>query len=465
MSAVSALMVAGVSSGVGKTSISVGLMAALRSSGYSVSGAKVGPDYIDPSYHRIATGKPSYNLDLFMTGRLGIAESFRRAAAGAHLCVVEGVMGLFDGSDHPGIDATISAASDAQIPAHRGLHSSYEVAIELGLPILLVMDARASSQSLAAVAAGFRSISEEGSICGVVLNRVRSDRHEQLASEALTSLGIPIFGVLRDGALPSFESRHLGLIPSEARLADAKNDIALIESAVRTALDLEALLGQFRPIELSKSRAQTPSRTPSVAIAVAQGPAFSFTYQENLDILTESGAEVIGFDPASDKFPEGATAVILGGGFPELYLEQINDNLANLKPIATLHHGGMPIWAECGGLMLLGERIDRSYGLGVLPLATSMTKKLSLGYQRATAQSESLLFPAHATVFGHEFHYSLPSDQGNLLISDFEPSRVHGFGSATLYASYLHLHLGSQLDISARFLAAARKFAASRAKN
>ncbi len=458
-------MVAGVASGVGKTSVSVGLMAALRASGYAIRAAKVGPDYIDPSYHRIATGRPSYNLDLFMTGAAGVKESFRRASIGAQLCVVEGVMGLFDGSDRPGLDDTGSAPRESKLARRLGWHSSFEVAQELGLPVVLVMDARSTSHSLAAVAYGFASLAGEGVIRGVILNRIRSERHASLATEALRSVGINLLGVIKEGALPTFESRHLGLVPSEARLAEANQDIAHLGQAMKEAVDLEALLREFAAVKVPAAPQNEVPRAAPIVIAVAQGPAFSFTYQENLDILSEAGGEIVGFDPASEKLPPRAAAVILGGGFPELYTSEIGANLPKLAALKEMHRQGLPIWAECGGLMLLGRSIDGKAGLGILDVATHMTKRLSLGYQRATSQRESLLFPARTKIFGHEFHYSLADPTGDLLSNDYEAGRGHGFGSPKLYASYLHLHLGSSQDIAQRFLGAARRYLSAKAKD
>ena len=451
-------MIAGTASGVGKTSVAVGLMAALAKAKYKVGAAKVGPDYIDPGYHKMATGRASYNLDPFMTGRLGVAESFRRAATGTDICVVEGVMGLYDGTDRAGLD-DFEINTDPSNPQELGgRYSSYEVATALGIGVVLVMDARSSSHSLAATAHGFTSLAHGSPILGVIVNRVRSDRHSSLVHDAMESLGIEILGTIADGVFPNFESRQLGLIPTEERLEEARIEIARLAELVNSAIDIETLVSKLRTVELAQAPIRDHSSESKISIAVARGPAFSFVYQENLDILQEMGAELHSFDPATDPMPAGAKALILGGGFPELYMDEINANMVQLESIATNHRLGMPIWAECGGLMLLAQTIDAKKGLGILDVNTKMGSRLNLGYQRAISQRSNLLVGAGSAIYGHEFHYSIPDNRGDLLRYTYSPNTLNGFGSDVLYASYLHLHLGQQPEMASRFLDRARTF-------
>ncbi len=462
MHRVPSIMVAGVSSNVGKTSISIGLMKALSRNGFRVGAAKVGPDYIDPGFHRIATNRPSYNLDLFMTGKDGIINSYDRSASGSDLVVVEGVMGLFDGTDKIGVDAEVS--QDPAVQDYFGArYSSAEVALILEIPIILVADTRAMSHSIAALVSGFKE--NAPSFAGVILNRVKSARHQELLSNALDNAGIQVLGAIPDGAMPTFESRHLGLIPAEHDFTRYQSTVEQLANVVSKYLDMATIMSKFRqPLpnkctrDSAKAQLDHDPGFESVAIGVAAGKAFSFYYQENLELLEEAGAEIVLFDPAYEKLPAHIQGLIVGGGFPELFGAEIEANHALLADTKKARNDHMPIWAECGGMMWLGRKIDEHQGVGIIETSSVMTKRLNLGYRRATALSNNLLFSTQDPIFAHEFHYSVATPAGDLLVDANTGKSLGGFGDSTLFATYLHIHLGGNKIAKQNFLAAAKRY-------
>ncbi|CAG4930227.1 cobyrinate a,c-diamide synthase [Acidithrix sp. C25] len=464
-------LIAGSASGVGKTSISIGIMALLKKAGYRVGAAKVGPDFIDPSYHQIATGRPSYNLDSFMTGRDGVSTSFYRACEDNDVVVVEGVMGLFDGSDKLGIDEKTIKGDPPRLGSH---HSTYEISKILNLPIVLVLDGRGQSQSIGAQASGFiehaRKASGDSNIIGVIVNKTKSSRHQQLMDGAFSNLGIRCFGHIPYGSLPNLESRHLGLIPALERLEMVATQIDQIADRLSQSINIEEILEKStsvaRPSQLRlKDKAlgahlaaprNLAPRSKPLPIAMTIGAAFSFMYQENIDLINEAGGQIVPFDPSREAFPKDAVGLIASGGFPQLYPREITNSAGLSLELQRRHLDGMPIWAECGGLMWLTQAIDEIPSIGLLDCKCAMTKKLTLGYKKATATVENLLFEAGSTIYGHEFHYSRIDVETQSLISDDSP--ISCFASPTLYASYLHLHLGRYPVAASRFIEAARSF-------
>lgn len=461
-------MVAGTTSNVGKTSISIGLMRNLKLRGFVVGAAKVGPDYIDPSFHRVATSRPSYNLDLFMTGAHGVCRSFDRCAANANLVVIEGVMGLFDGTDKCGIDDNsidfpCECASNTK--DFGGRYSTAAVAKLLNTPILLVLDARSMSHSVAAVVQGFQSNLPDKMLSGVILNRIKSPRHGELLTQALDSIGIRVLGAIPDGATPHFKSRHLGLIPTEFSSDSYMSEIDSLGQVVETHCNMREILNSFKPPVLcEKSKITTPltQRHPTVKIGVAQGKAFSFNYQENLDILEEAGAELIGFDPSCDELPSEIDALIIGGGFPQLFGPEIQANNELIRQTNEARKNNMPIWAECGGMMWLAETIDGTKGVGIIASEIEMSSKLTLGYRVAVSRLSNLLFSSNETIYAHEFHYSIATPPGNLLVDISNNKTLGGFGDSTLFASYLHIHLAGNPRAKDSFIQAAKKFRENR---
>ena len=435
------LVVAGTSSGVGKTTVATGLMAALGGRGQTIGAAKVGPDFIDPGYHRLATGRTSRSLDAWICGTDAIAPLAGRAAAGADVLVVEGVMGLFDGSGDP----SGPVASTAQVA---GL---------LGAPLVLVVDASAVGASVAALVHGFATFDPGTSVAGVVLNRVGSDSHESLLRDALAPTGVPVLGALRRHADYSWRDRHLGLVPVVEQPDRIRRSIAALAAAVARDGVLDAILALARTaatVEVPDPPAAR-HRGPTV-LAVAGGPAFSFTYPENLELLAQAGADLAVFDPLTDtRLPDGATGLYAGGGFPEIFAGALADNRPMIDDVRGKIGAGLVTWAECGGLLWLARSLDGHPLVGVLPSDGRMTDRLTLGYRRATIRTESPLGPAGTEVRGHEFHYSVLDPPGDDLDwSGRTGSGRAGFAGPALLASYVHVHMGAAPMFAERLVAA-----------
>jgi len=435
------IVVAGVASGVGKTTIATGLMAALRAQGMRVGNAKVGPDFIDPGYHALATGRPPRNLDSWICGEAAIPGLAGRAASGTDILVVEGVMGLFDG------------AADGEPEA-----STASIARLLDAPVLLVVDASAMSGSVAALVHGYATFDPSVRIAGVILNRVGSPGHESLLRHALEPLGVPVLGALhRDDAF-TWRDRHLGLVPVVEASAETSRSIDRLADAIKTSLDLRAIVqvarsAPTRPVE----GVPVPRRVGHARVAIASGPAFGFVYQDNLEALAAAGAELLPFDPRHDPhLPDGSTGLYVGGGFPEVFVAGLSDNQALQRDLRAKAEGEFVIWAECGGLLWLSRSLDGHPLTGLIPADGSMTPRLTLGYRTAELSVDCPLGAAGDQLRGHEFHYSALSPTGAALaLRSPAGEATAGFASPRLFASYLHLHLGSDPARAERFVAAA----------
>ncbi|MFJ9952466.1 cobyrinate a,c-diamide synthase [Kitasatospora sp. NPDC091207] len=446
------LVIAAPSSGSGKTTVATGLIAALAARGLAVSPHKVGPDYIDPGYHALAAGRPGRNLDAFMCGPERVAPLFLHGAAGADVAVVEGVMGLFDGASGRG-----------------ELASTAHVAKLLRAPVVLVVDASSQSRSVAALVHGFASWDPEVRLAGVILNRVASDRHEQLLREALEEgSGVPVLGAVRRSAAVATPSRHLGLIPAVERSAEALRAVADMGELVAASVDLDAVLALARtapPLDATPwdPAAEVDPVTGAPRIAVAGGAAFSFSYAENAELLTAAGAEVVPFDPLhADALPAGTAGLVIGGGFPELYVRELSANATLRAAIAAFAGSGAPVAAECAGLLYLGQELDGLPMCGVLDTSARMTERLTLGYREAVALTDSPLGPTGTRVRGHEFHRTVcePAAGERPAWGWRLPTgpRTEGFTGGTLgnvHASYLHLHWAGSPQLAASFAAAA----------
>ncbi|GAC1321750.1 MAG: cobyrinate a,c-diamide synthase [Myxococcales bacterium] len=442
------IVIAGTSSGAGKTTVACGLIGALRARGLKVQGFKVGPDYIDPSHHALASGRPGRNLDAFLSGAELIAPLLRHGTAGADIAVVEGVMGLFDGASGRG-----------------ELASTAHVAKLLDAPVLLVLDAAAMARSAAAMVHGFRSFDPDVRVAGVIFNRVGSDIHEQLLREALEGSGLPVLGALRrdDGVV--VPERHLGLVPVAEREQGARVALKALAEAIGRYADLDAIVRLARTAPATSGAAWSPvaeSPAPSgTRIAVARGPAFSFHYQENLELLEGAGAEIAGFDPMVDEeLPAGSGALVLAGGFPEVFGEQLEANAPLRAQVAAFAASGRPVLAECGGFLYLCKTLDGREMCAALPARASMSGRLTLGYREATATASTPWMVAGQTVRGHEFHYSTvePMDPGadrawRLSTRAFE--RAEGIVSGGVQAGYLHVHWAAHPRIAQAFARAA----------
>jgi cobyrinic acid a,c-diamide synthase len=460
------LVVAAPASGHGKTTVATGLMAALRARGLVVSGHKVGPDYIDPGYHALATGRPPRNLDPVLCGSGRIAPLFAHGAAGADIAVVEGVMGLFDGR---GSTAEGSTAHVAQL---------------LGAPVLLVVDASAQGRSVAALVSGFASYDPAVRLGGVILNRVGSARHEQILRDALAGTGVPVLGALRRDDAIAAPSRHLGLVPAAERAGAAGQAIGRLAALITGSVDLAAVIGLARsagPIAaqswdpgsvigaLPAPRAADPGwplahtdtapRQPRdrPVVAVAGGAAFTFCYTETVELLTAAGADVVTVDPLRDEsLPPRTGALLLGGGFPEVHASDLSANERLRGDVARLAGSGAPVAAECAGLLYLASELDGQPMCGVLDATARMTGQLTLGYQDAVAAGPSVLARAGTAVRGHEFHRTtvIPGSPGTPAWA--YGGKKEGFVRRGVHASYLHLHWAGYPDLARRLVGAAR---------
>lgn len=439
------VVIAGTHSGVGKTTVATGLMAAFRAAGRAVTGFKVGPDFIDPSYHAVATGRPGRNLDAFLSGPDLVRPLFAHGSRGCDLAVIEGVMGLFDGKSGAG-----EAASTAQ------------VAKLLEAPVVLVIDAGSMARSIAALALGFASFDPQVRIAGIVLNRVGSDAHEAMLREALAPLGIPVVGVVRRSGALATPSRHLGLVPAAEQAGEAARLVGVLGRQMAQACDLPALAGLARsaprvavqPWDAAPGDRLHPPR-PGPRIAVAGGPAFTFCYQENLELLAARGADVGFFDPAAqESLPQGMDALLIGGGFPEAHAEALICNAPMRTAIRRFAASGRPLVAECGGLLYLCRSLDGRPMCGVIDADAMMGSRLTLGYRCVSAASASVIAPIGMGVRGHEFHYSkLSPASGAAPAWDLGPLG-EGFVAGGVHASYLHTHWAAFPQIADRLVAA-----------
>jgi cobyrinic acid a,c-diamide synthase len=479
------LVVAAPASGHGKTTVATGLMAALRARGLVVSGHKAGPDYIDPGYHALATGRPGRNLDPVLCGEDRIAPLFAHGAAGAEIAVIEGVMGLFDGR---GSTAEGSTAHVARL---------------LGAPLVLVVDAAAQGRSVAALVSGFASYDPGVRLAGVIVNRVGSARHEEILRDALAGIGVPVLGALRRDDAIAVPSRHLGLVPVAEREGAAARTIGRLAALITECVDLGAVVALARtagplpaePWDPAAALAAPPASAPpsptpvimgslglpphqshdheadeggraartgrpapgSPVVAVAGGAAFTFCYTETVELLTAAGADVVTVDPLRDEaLPPGAGALVLGGGFPEVHAGELSANERLRADVARLAESGAPVAAECAGLLYLATELDGRPMCGVLDATARMTGRLTLGYRDAVAAGPSVLTPGGAAVRGHEFHRTtvIPRCPGTPAWA--YGGKKEGFVRRGVHASYLHLHWAGYPDLARRLVGAAQ---------
>ncbi len=554
------LVISAPASGCGKTTVATGLMAALRARGVAVSGHKAGPDYIDPGYHALATGRPGRNLDPFLCGEELIAPLFAHGAAGADIAVIEGAMGLFDGLADPAA-AGAAAGPDFASTAH--------VARLLRAPVMLVVDAAAVGRSVAAVVAGFAGFDPRVRVAGVILNRVGSERHERLLRDAVESLSVPVFGAIRRTDAAVTPSRHLGLVPAAERRTAAERAIAGLADLVASSCDLhrlQALASTAPPLAtrpwdphaalraaaasgspgsghsqvsgpgsppgggslsgggspadrgpvpgagspsdraslstptMAHCWGDSPSNGPSLGlshrgsraapsarssanrpehtlawaeggakplVAVAQGPAFTFSYTEHAELLEAAGARIAPFDPLIDEaLPDRTAGFVIGGGFPEMYAPELSGNAPLRQQVGALAAAGAPVVAECAGLLYLARSLDGLPMCGVVDADTHMTDRLTLGYRTAEAVSDSALARAGDYVRGHEFHRTAAEPgcgrrpawrlatgraaEGTRAGATRDEGHVHG----NVIASYLHLHWAAAPSFALRFVAA-----------
>ncbi|MCO6010278.1 cobyrinate a,c-diamide synthase [Actinoallomurus purpureus] len=444
------IVVAAPASGSGKTTVATGLMAALTARGLDVSPHKVGPDYIDPGYHALAAGRPGRNLDPWLTSEELIAPLFLHGARGADVAVIEGVMGLFDGAE----------TGDAG-----GFASTAHVARLLAAPVVLVVDASSAGRSIAALVHGFTTYDSTVRIGGVILNRIGSDRHERICRAAIEETGLPVLGVLRRHEDAGTPSRHLGLIPAAERRAEAVRTVERLGALVGESCDLQGLLAlahgappvDARPWDAAEHASQDLAVPPGArpVVAVAGGPAFTFGYAENDELLAAAGARVVPFDPLRDEaLPEGTRGVVIGGGFPEMYAGELAANEPLRRRVAAFDG---PIYAECAGLLYLARTLDGAPMCGVVDAEARMTSRLTLGYREAVAVRDSPVARTGERFRGHEFHRTAvrrgPGAEPAWRWSGSDPE---GFAGGTRLASYLHLHWAGSPEMARRFVGACR---------
>ena len=445
-----ALIIAGERSGVGKTTITLAILSFLSHKGARVQSFKVGPDYIDPMFHTQVTGLPCRNLDPVLTSETYVQNCYARHAQSVDYALIEGVMGLFDG-------ISLNNCQDFASTAH--------IARLLNLPVLLVLDCSRLSGSIAAIASGYRNFDRKVNIVGVILNRVGSDRHLTQLSSALENINLPILGVVHREDDLNIPDRHLGLVPTD-ELPHLNQLFHKLANLAQSCFDWEKLLPLLTPKishhQPNQLLIQKPIKNPRIAIA--RDRAFNFYYQDNLDLLTEQGAELVYWSPLEDSnLPLDIQGLYIGGGFPEVFAQTLSENYNLHQEIKNAIAQGMPTYAECGGLMYLCDEIIDLSGetwpmLGILPTNAIMGAKLTLGYRRAITLQPEGLIPQGQKMWGHEFHRSrltqlspnpLFQIQGYLTQ---DPIQQEGWTRQNLHASYLHLHFGNHPQLVQKIL-------------
>jgi cobyrinic acid a,c-diamide synthase len=452
------IVIAGTQSGVGKTSLSLGIARAFARRGVKVQTFKVGPDFLDPTHLTIASGRPCYNLDTWMMGREYVLGLFARATADADLAIVEGVMGLFDGYDPE---------------SSKG--STAEMADLLGAPLLLVVNAHGMARSIAALVKGYADFEKRARLAGVIINQCGSEKHGTLLSASLKGSSLPpVVGAVLRGSVPSLPSRHLGLVAADpALLADGSLDA--LADAVEKQLSMEEILriSQSAP-RLSGPDIVTPESAHPLRIGIARDEAFHFYYHDLFDAIKERGCDTVFFSPLHDQnLPELLDGLYIGGGYPEEYGALLSENRPMKGAIRAFAVEGRPVYAECGGLMYLSEGITTDEGAsypltGLLPVWTHMLKRRkALGYIEVTLSKDTLLGEAGTRLRGHEFHYSDlkgdPAGNGgwqtvyNLKRPLGDKRPPEGYCRGNILASYIHLHLASRPESITRFLNVCRR--------
>ena len=449
-----AIVVAGTTSGVGKTTVATGLIGTLCKRNFKVQPFKAGPDYIDPTYHTWVSGELSRNLDTWLMSHNIIIELFTRATRGKDIAVIEGVMGLYDGR---------SSMSEEG--------STAELAKFLGAPVLLVVDSRKGARSLAAMVAGYRDFDASLCLGGVILNGIGSDEHLRLCREAIECYtGLPVLGYLPRRDSLSLPERHLGLVPT-VEGATSEEFLRLLVTQCEATLDIPQILRLSEQAVIPRAEPVLfpQMRRPAMAkIAVAKDKAFSFYYQDSLDLLEVWGAEIVPFSPLEDAgLPQDISGLYIGGGFPELHAAGLADNKSIRQAIKVASGRGMPIYAECGGLMYLGRSIRDLQGdehpmVGVIPVSSRIdSPRLSLGYRTVQALGDGPILRKGEIVRGHEFHWSVLKNNADstkayrILEKD---GCQEGFQKKQLLASYIHLHLGSLPHMASHFVENCRQF-------
>lgn len=433
------IVVAGATSGVGKTAITTAIMYALTKNGFHVQPFKIGPDFIDPSYHNLVTGRPSRNLDVWMMGKNGVLKCFNDSSHGADVAIIEGVMGLFDG---------LSGKNDYA--------STAQIAKMLEAPVILVIDAGKAARSIAAIALGFLHFDKKLKIAGFILNNVAGDKHAKFVLDAFAcKVNVPIIGIVRRDKKITIEERHLGLVPA-LELEKKKRSIHQSAKYISEQIDIDKIKSLCKPINRTKA-IQKAFPDTRIRVAVALDESFNFYYADNFDALRKQQAELIFFSPVNDiELPENIHGIILGGGFPEILADKLEFNQAMIKSISKAATNGTPIYGECGGLMYLTRSIRRNNEgkkkrqkmIGLIEADTFMSGKLTLNYTEADCTSS--FFEDIYKIRGHEFHYSnienISTDSKfayTMRRGNGVDNKRDGFVVYNCLASYMHLHFAN----------------------
>lgn len=426
------VVIGGIRSGEGKTTVALGLMAALRARGLAVQGYKVGPDYLDTGYQLLATGRPGRNLDLWMMGEDGVRRSLATHGRAAEITIIEGVMGLYDGH-RDGVTPTSTA----------------EVAKRIDAPVILVIDAAHLAASAGAIALGFRQFDPEVRIAGAILNRWNPRRSRVAVERAMAQAGVPVLGFLPAEMAVALPSRHLGLVVADEIRVETTAVLDQLGALVMEQVDLDAVVALARSAPDVASAAPGPqvaAAASRVRIAVARDEAFCFYYQENLEMLEAAGAELVDFSPLAASALPRVDGLYLGGGYPELHAEGLSRNVALRDSLRAAITGGLPTYAECGGLLYLCETLTDLAGctwplVGAVPRQATMHPRLQgMGYREGTVCADGLLGPAGLRLRGHEFHYSRCAAGSDARSAYLLDGQVDGYSMDNLFASYLHLH-------------------------
>ncbi|KMY58281.1 cobyrinate a,c-diamide synthase [Geobacillus sp. FSL K6-0789] len=446
------LVIAAPGSGAGKTTVTLGLMAAMRQQGYTVQGFKCGPDYIDPTYHTAVTGRPARNLDSWMMGSEAVKTVLANGCQGADIAIIEGVMGLFDGKQ---------PLSDEGATA--------KIAVLTESPVLLVVDCSGMARSAAAIVHGFQTFRPDVRLAGVFANRVGSEGHFRLVKAAIEqTCGVPVVGFLTQDEALALPERHLGLVPSVER-GELDSFFANLGRKVARTIDWETLLSIAEaPALCSPAPLIRPSRPYRVRVAVAKDAAFHFYYPENLEMLSACGAELVYFSPlAGEPLPDGVNGLYIGGGFPEEFAAELARQAAVKQSIRAAIEHGLPTLAECGGFMFLTEQLVATDGsayemAGVIPGKVVMKTKLAaLGYREVRGRNGNFLLPEGETARGHEFHYSVYEPRGETPFayetSGRKGTKPDGYLAHRLFAGYVHFHFASAPAMVERWLAECEK--------
>ncbi|MBE0446612.1 MAG: cobyrinate a,c-diamide synthase [Actinobacteria bacterium] len=445
------IVIAGTSSGAGKTTIALAIMAALTRRGLCVQGFKVGPDFIDPGYYGMVTGHIGRNLDTWMIGKEKTIACLLNAAKTADISVIEGVMGFYDGKDGLVEGSTADTAS------------------AIDSPVLVTIDCSKMGSSAGAIALGFLKYDDKADIRGFLLNKIGSDHHEAMAKRAVeNATGLPVIGCIKRSAEVTIPERHLGLI-TQSETGLARSYVDTLSGLAEKYIDLDAIVRISKSAPIPRYNSNQVFRdivnASKVRVGVALDRAFSFYYHDNFDLLEAFGAELVFFSPIKDRYlPKGLDGLYIGGGYPEVYARELAANRPLAAEVKQAVEDGIPVYAECGGLMYLSRRIEDFDGYahdmsGALPIACKMRRRPVLGYREVRVSADSIVTKKGDTLRGHEFHYSTITDIGGGLARAYRLPNAsdEGFIYNNTLASYIHLHFAGRPEFAERFVSLCRE--------